>query len=97
MPVIPEASQPEEIAKRLRLTREALGYTQKRMAELAGVGLTAWNNWERGKGQRISIDSALALWFSTGLTLEWIYQGDIESLPVRLAKKIQAEMEKKAT
>ncbi len=88
---IPAPTSPESIAERLKLTRTALGYTQAMMGSLAGAGHTAWNNYETG-ARRISIDQALRLCTTMGLTLDWIYRGDMQTLPVVLAEKIQVEM-----
>ncbi len=78
-----------EIAKRLRITRAALGYTQPMMSALAGLSTEAqaWSNYENGV-RRISIDVAHKLSITLGLTLEWIYHGAIESLKPELAAKI---------
>ena len=79
-----------EIAERLALTRRALGYTQVTMARLMGSATVgqAWENYEAGR-RRISIDHALALCRTCGLTLAWIYQGQMDSLPKSLYDKIQ--------
>ena len=83
----------EEIARRLRITRKALGYTQAQMGQLAGASAPSqtWQNYEAGI-RRISIDNALALCAATGLTLEWIYQGNMLMLPAEMAKQIQVQM-----
>lgn len=81
-----------DIAERLKLTREALGVTQKEIARLAGAsGGQAWNNYEAGR-RRINVDHALALCRSVGVSLDWIYHGDRRNLHHDLAVKIrQAE------
>ena len=78
-----------DIAERLRLTREALGYTQVEIARLAGAsGGQAWNNYESGR-RRINVDHALALCQSIGVSLDWIYLGDRRNLHHDLALKIR--------
>lgn len=80
------------IGDRLKLTRKALGYTQQFMGHLIGASShSTWNNYEMGK-RRISIEHALQLCSATGATLDWIYRGNIASLPADLAAKIQAVM-----
>jgi transcriptional regulator with XRE-family HTH domain len=81
------------ISERLRLLRKALGHTQVTMGKLAGASANAWQNYET-EINRISLDAALALCASTGLTLDWIYRGRIESLPKELAEKIINEMKR---
>jgi transcriptional regulator with XRE-family HTH domain len=90
--------RPEQIAKRLRLTREALGYTQAIMCKLIGSATNgqAWENYESGR-RKISLDHALRLCDNCGLSLEWIYRGNYQSLTVELRDKIiQQEREHNA-
>lgn len=79
----------EAVAERMRLTRLALGLTQAAIGRLAGIGAQAWNNNERARG-RISLDQALKLCVATGVSLDWIYRGEMRGLPHELAVKIQA-------
>lgn|SRR5262249_14289923 len=78
----------EAVAERLRLTREALDLTQASLGRLAGISAQAWNNYERGL-YRISIDQAVRLCITTGVTLDWIYRGEMRGLPFDLVGKIQ--------
>jgi transcriptional regulator with XRE-family HTH domain len=79
-----------EIGSRLALTRTALGYTQATMARLMGSATAgqAFANYESGL-RRISLDHALKLCQTCGLTLAWIYQGQMHTLPPDLRDKIQ--------
>ena len=79
-----------EIGRRLELTRRALGLTQVMMGRLAGAisNGQAWGNYEAGN-RRISIDHALALSRTLGVSLDWIYQGQMVNLPPELREKIQ--------
>jgi transcriptional regulator with XRE-family HTH domain len=85
-----DPSSINEIAKRLTRTRMALGYTTTKMCELMGSSSygSAWTNYEMGR-RRISLDHALALWRACGLTLDWIYCGDISRLPEYLQRALQ--------
>jgi transcriptional regulator with XRE-family HTH domain len=87
-----------EIGQRLALTRRALGLTQFNMGRLMGAVSRgqAWQHFEAGRRQ-ISIQHANALCRNLGLTLEWIYQGQLSSLPPDLAAKIQRLMLEDAT
>lgn len=82
-----------EIGARLHLTRRALGLTQFMMGRLMGATSAgqAWGNFEAGRRQ-ISIQHANALCRNLGLTLEWIYQGQMANLPPPLREKIQRLM-----
>ena len=82
-----------EIGHRLELTRRALGLTQVMIGRLMGATSNgqAWGNYESGK-RRISIDHALALTRTLGISLDWIYQGQMANLPPELREKIQRLM-----
>jgi len=82
-----------EIGRRLELTRQALGLTQVMMGRLMGAVSNgqAWGNYESGK-RRISIDHALALTRTLGVSLDWVYQGQMVNLPPELREKIQRLM-----
>ena len=86
----------DSIGKRMRLIRLAYGklnghpngMSQTEMARLCGMSAQAWNNSETGDN-RISIDNARSLQDRTGASLDYIYTGNIASLPHRLAIEIQ--------
>jgi transcriptional regulator with XRE-family HTH domain len=82
-----------EIGRRLALTRRALGVTQAMMASLMGSSTAgqAWENYEAGR-RRISIDHALELHRNCGLTLPWIYEGELKTLAPGLQRDIRNEM-----
>jgi DNA-binding XRE family transcriptional regulator len=80
----------EAIGQRLLLSREALGYGDRRQSAFAreiSIDPPRYNNWERGNA-RISIDGAIALCGRFGLTLDWIYLGDRSGLPARIAEQL---------
>jgi transcriptional regulator with XRE-family HTH domain len=87
-----DPSSKEAIGERLRLTREALGYSQTFIAGLCGMSVQAWNNNECGR-DRISIDPALRLCRATGIGLDWIYQGLTATLPPTLLRDIHAQQQ----
>ena len=84
----------KEIAERLRITRRALGYTQGFISTLIGSTTEsgqAWENYESAR-RRISLNHAMALCRKCGLTLDWIYFGNLASLHGDIASKITAEI-----
>ena len=87
----------QEIARRLKLTRLALGFTQPMISSIAGLSTEAqaWSNYETG-ARRISIDVAMQLHTRLGVTLHWIYRGDMDGLPQDLAAKITQKMRDEA-
>lgn len=78
----------DEIAERLRWTREALGVNQAEIARRAKLSPQQWNNYEKGR-QRIALDEALKLCTATGVTLDWIYRGDLGGVAMELGMRIQ--------
>ena len=86
-----------EIARRLKLTRLALGYKQPMMSVLAGLSIPAqaWSNYENGT-RRISLDVAQKLHTNLGITLHWIYRGDMNGLSEDLAAKIALQIRDEA-
>lgn len=78
-----------DVARRLRLTRRALGMTQAEVAETCGIGRTAFNQYETGT-RLLTLTAALALCGAFGLTLDWLYRGDPSGLPHRLFEAIRA-------
>lgn len=81
----------DAISHRLLLLRKALGYSQVFMAKVMGQSPSTWAMYETGD-RRISIDQALKLCATVGASLDWIYRGNIHTLPADLAEKIQIQM-----
>ena len=91
-PVMARYLDPESIeacAARLRVTRMALGLSQAEIARQTKIQPAAWNNAETGDN-RLKIESALRVCRRYGVTLEWLFRGDIRQLPSELAEKISA-------
>lgn len=90
---MPDPTSVESIAFRLKVTRKALGHTQAVMSRLIGSSTEGqvWGNYEAGE-RRISLDHALAACARFGLTLDWIYRGQIYTLPGDVADKIQRQI-----
>jgi transcriptional regulator with XRE-family HTH domain len=86
-----DPTSPAEIGRRLALTRRALGYTTTTMCRMMGSqsGGSAYSNYEIGR-RRIALDLALALCAHCRLTLAWIYQGQLDTLPADIRDKILA-------
>ena len=79
----------DPVARRLALTREIFGLTEKEFADRAGVLLGRYHRWESGSIP-ISLSSAMALCAAHGLTLDWLYRGKLLGLPLWLAVEIEA-------
>ena len=85
----------DAISHRLLLLRKALGYSQIFMAQVMRQSPSTWAMYETGD-RRISIDEALKLCSTVGASLDWIYRGNIHTLPADLAEKIQIQMKLEA-
>lgn len=88
-PIPAMAEQIKAIAKRLVRTREALGLTQAEFCIQIGVEKNIYNPFEKGR-RRITIDVALKIRDRFGVSLDWIYCGQVAALPVDLFNKLAA-------
>lgn len=71
--------------KRLRLAHDLK--TQQAMSDFIGVEFNRWNNVERGLP--LSHDLAVRLCQKfPGVTLDWLYFGKADGLPLELARRI---------
>lgn len=68
-----------EIGVRLQRIRSAFKLTQTELAERTGLATSALNQWERGVHPP-SLDKAIILREKLGITLDWLYFGDIRGL-----------------
>jgi DNA-binding XRE family transcriptional regulator len=78
---------PSEMAARLVLLREALGYTQAAFSRRLGISYQRLSNWERST-QALPLNGAQLVRRVTGATLDWLYYGIESGLPRDLADKI---------
>jgi DNA-binding XRE family transcriptional regulator len=81
------ADSVQTIARRLVRTREALGFTQSQFCEQIGVEKNVYNPFEKGK-RRITIEVAMKIRARFGISLDWIYCGEVNRLPVELFNKL---------
>lgn len=78
---------PEAVAARLKRIREILGMTKKDFAERAGLGEQVYGPFENGR-RELSLGAAKKLRRTYGLSLEFMYFGNIADLPHRIAKEL---------
>ena len=76
-----------DIADRIRWHRDLLGLTQKEYAAKAGLNRAQLNNWESGDFQ-VGLAGARALRKTYGLSLDFIYEGDVQTLDMTLRKAL---------
>lgn len=75
------------VGVRLRTLRLAFGKSQSDFAKTLGVGATAISNYEVG-ARAVDPYDAFKLKNVYGAPLEWLYSGDVSSLPGHLAEKL---------
>lgn len=81
-----EIESPKAIGQRLKSARLALGYREKKVyAERAGLTAQTYGPWELGE-REITREGAKALRRTYGLSLDFIYFGNTDALPHKLAK-----------
>lgn len=84
MPAMNKAQKPfTDIAERLRWHRALEGLEQKDYAARAGLHRSQLSNWENGD-YRLSLDGALALRRTYGLSLDFMFEGIDDALPMTL-------------
>jgi transcriptional regulator with XRE-family HTH domain len=78
-----------EIGKRLKALRIASGYerNQKGFVDLIGIAPNAWSQYEAGT-RLPTLDQADKIVVATGVTLDWIYRGNVSGLPHHIAVKL---------
>ena len=87
MPTSTRASKIIEVGDRLRAVREALELSQSDVARAIDVRANTYNQWEHGK-RLIDPLVASRLCDQFGVTMDWIYRGNMSSLPQHLAAKL---------
>jgi len=73
----------KEIGDRIRWHRKLLALTQREYSERAGLERSQLKNWETGN-YRLSLDGALALRQTYGLSLDFLICGVSDALPMAL-------------
>jgi transcriptional regulator with XRE-family HTH domain len=87
----------KELAARLKLTREALGWSQVDLCAHIGISPQVWNNVETGDNN-LSLTNAVRLSQKTGLPLDWIYFGRLDtSAPTEFRKALLERQRVKRT
>lgn len=81
---------PVDVANRLKIFRESLGVSQAELCRQTGFSSAQWAQYETAK-RRISLEAALLLNRTYGVTLDYIFLGDRSGLPMRIASKLPPE------
>lgn len=87
LPAMEQEKPFADIAARIRWHRNLLGLNQLDYATKAGIKRSQLSNWESGM-QRVSIDGAVCLRRTYGLSLDFIYEGIDDALPMTLRQSL---------
>lgn len=82
------AMKNESVGERLRLLREALDLKPSEIADSLGIERTYWSRYERGN-QGLSASVAALLVVRFGVTLDFLFLGRWDKLPLDLAEKMR--------
>lgn len=82
----------DPVAHRLEMTRIALGYeNQTEFAEKANLTQNRYSQYETGK-RPLTLDAALKLKRTYGVTLDWLFAGDRNGLPHAVWSALPADL-----
>lgn len=85
--------RPEKIGQRLKLLREALGYTPSQISDELGIERTYWSRFENAR-RPVNDTTAALLVERYGVTLDFIVLGRWDKLPLDLASRMRSLLEK---
>ena len=77
----------EDQASRILWHRNLLGYTQEEYGRRAGITRASVNNYESGDFQ-VGLAAARKLRAAYELSLDFIYEGEVEALPMNLRRAL---------
>lgn len=78
------------IGARLEALRKAFQLTQVQFAGRAGIAQSAYANYATGRNMP-DVQFAERLCDEYGVTLDWIYRGDVAGMPVNLLNLIKTQ------
>lgn len=78
-----------EVGQRLSAARRALGLSARAVCEAINIRPNTYSQWENGKAL-IDPMAATRLKERYGISLDYLYAGDLSGLPLSLGVKIQA-------
>lgn len=77
----------EAVGARLKRVREILGLSKKEFAERAGLSEQVYGPFENAR-RELTLRSAKQIRRTYGISLEYMYFGNIEDLPTRISKDL---------
>lgn len=83
-----------EVCRRLRAVQAELDSTQDEMGILVGESRSAWSNWvSTDRPEMPKVEAMIRLCIELpqwNLTLDWVYRGISDHLPLRVAIRLRA-------
>jgi transcriptional regulator with XRE-family HTH domain len=77
----------EEIGRRLKATRQALGLRARDIHRATGITESAWSQYEKGR-RFPNLIQILPFADRFGIPLDWIYRGIVAAVPYEIAQHI---------
>lgn len=78
-----------DVGRRLTLLRDVLGMTQTEFGRISGgLSQSRYSQYETGE-RLLPVPVAVALSSQLGVSLDWLYMGDPNAMPLDLWRKIQ--------
>ena len=87
----PHAHSRNEIGRRLKATRQALGLRARDIHRATGIGESAWSQYENGR-RFPDLMQMLPFADRFGISLDWIYRGVLSAVPFELAQGILEQL-----
>ena len=81
------SDKPESVAARLQRVREVMDLSKRDFAERAGMSEQSYGPFENAK-RPLSLEAAKKLRKAYGLSLEFLYFGNTDALPHKIAKAL---------
>lgn len=89
------STSPQDISERLKALELAVADSAAELCREAGLAANRWSQYKSGHPKRqITLEAARKLKKRYGATLEWIFDGEIHTLPPTLAKSINKAIHK---
>lgn len=80
-----------EVGLRLKALRASLKLTRAEMADANAIDRTNYGRFEDGK-RLVTVDIACRLKVRYGITLDWLYAGEMGALPQSLADRLRQHL-----
>lgn len=77
-----------DVGRRLTLLRDVFGMSQTAFGKISGLSQSRYSQYETGE-RLLPVPVAIALSNKLGVSLDWLYMGEPNAMPMDLWRKIQ--------